>query len=165
MRDRFSRLGQRGRWTVAIFAAAVVVAVLLSYLIDEPLRRSVEGQMNARLTGYHVSIGKLRFHPIGLSLTLYDLVLVQQANPDPPVGSIPRLDASVHWRALLSGKLVADFAISGPELHLDIGHLRTEASDPEPVTDRGWQEALQAIYPLKINRFKIVNGKATYVDD
>jgi hypothetical protein len=160
-----SRMGRRTRWTLGIAAAILVIVLAASYLIDEPLRRTVESQMNARLTGYSVSLGKLRFHPIGLSLTLYDLVLVQQANPDPPVGSIPRLDASVHWRALLSGKLVADFAISGPELHLDIGHLRTEASDPEPVTDRGWQEALQAIYPLKINRFKIVNGKATYVDD
>jgi hypothetical protein len=70
MRDRLSRLSRRTRWTLAIFASAIVVAVLLSFFIDEPLRRSVEGQMNARLTGYSVSIGKLRFHPIGLSLTL-----------------------------------------------------------------------------------------------
>src|SRR5688500_8603610 len=165
MRDRFSRLGRRGRWTIAIFAAAVVVAVLLSYLIDEPLRRSVEAQMNARLTGYHVSIGKLRFHPLGLSLTLHDLVFTQQANPDPPVGRIPRLDASVQWRALLSWKLVANFALDRPKLHVNLAHLRTEAADPEPVAKRGWQEAFQAISPLKINQFTIVNGEATYVDD
>lgn len=84
MRSRLPRFGRRTRWTVAILAVAVALAVLLSFLIDEPLRRSVEGQMNARLTGYSVSIGKLRFHPIGLSLTLFDLVFTQQANPEPP---------------------------------------------------------------------------------
>ena len=51
MRNRLSRLSRRTRWTFAILAGAVALAVLLSFLIDEPLRRSVEGQMNARLTG------------------------------------------------------------------------------------------------------------------
>ena len=115
MRNRLSRLSRRTRWTLAIFAGTIVVAVLLSFFIDEPLRRSVERQMNAHLTGYSVSIGKLRFHPIGLSLTLSDLVFTQQANPDPPIGRIPRLDASVQWRALLSWKLVANFALRSPE--------------------------------------------------
>ena len=164
-RDRLSRLSRRTRWTLAIFASAIVVAVLLSFFIDEPLRRSVEGQMNARLTGYSVSIGKLRFHPVGLSLTLSDLVFTQEANPDPPVGRIPRLDASVQWRALLSWKLVANFALDRPKLYVNLAHLRSEPADPEPVAKHGWQEAFQAIYPLKINQFTIRNGEATYVDD
>jgi Domain of Unknown Function (DUF748) len=165
MRNRLSRLGRRTRWTLAILAGIIALAVLLSFLIDEPLRRSVERQMNARLTGYSVSIGKLRFHPIGLSLTLFDLVFTQQANPEPPVGRIPRLDASVQWRALLSGRLVANFALDRPKLYVNLAHLRSEAADPEPVAMHGWQEAFQAIYPLKINRFTIANGEATYVDD
>ena len=52
MRNRLSRLSRRTRWTLAIFAGTIALAVLLSFLIDEPLRRSVEQQMNARLTGY-----------------------------------------------------------------------------------------------------------------
>jgi uncharacterized protein involved in outer membrane biogenesis len=114
MRNRLSRLSRRAWWTIAIFVGTAALAVLLSFLIDEPLRRSVERQMNARLTGYSVSIGKLSFHPIGLSLTLRDLVFTQQANPEPPVGRIPRLDASVQWRALFSWKLVANFALDRP---------------------------------------------------
>ena len=165
MRNRLSRFSRRTWWTIAIFAGTIALAVLLSFVIDEPLRRSVERQMNARLSGYSVSIGKLRFHPIGLSLTLSDLVFTQQANPEPPVGRIPRLDASVQWRALWSWKLVADFSLDRPKLYVNLAHLRAEAADPQPVAKRGWQEALQAIYPLKINRFTIVNGEATYVDD
>ena len=119
--------------------------------------------MNARLTGYTVSIGALSLHPIGLSLTLSDLVFVQQANPEPPVGRIARLDASVQWKALLSGKLVANFALDQPRLYVNLQHLQQEAADPEPVARKGWQEAFEAIYPLKINEFRIVDGVVTYV--
>lgn len=33
------------------------------------------------------------------------------------------------------------------------------------MKDEGWQQALEAIYPLKINLFRIENGDLTYVDD
>jgi len=162
---RSPRIRGRAAWTLAIFVAVIALAVLLSFFLDEPLRRYVEGQMNARLTGYRVSIGALSFHPIGLGLTLTDLVFVQEVNPDPPVASIPRLDASVQWKALLSARLVANFSLERPKLHVNIKQLRKEAADPKPVTEKGWQEAFQAIYPLKINELKIVNGEVTYVDD
>jgi hypothetical protein len=162
---RLPRLGTRAGWTVVAFAVAIALAVVLSFVLDEPLRRRVEGQMNAHLTGYTVSIGRLSFHPIGLSLTLYDLVFTQQAHPEPPVGHIERLDASVQWRALFLGKLVANFALGHPRLYVNLAHLRKEAADPEPVTQKGWQEAFEAIYPLKINEFKIEGGEITYAED
>jgi hypothetical protein len=158
-------LSRRARWTAVALGAAVVLAVLLSYLADEPLRRSVEGQMNARLTGYTASIGTLSFHPIGLSLTLSDVVFVQTANPDPPIGHIERLEASVQWRALLWGRLVANFVLDRPRLYINVRHLQRESADPEPVTRKGWQEAFEAIYPLRINEFKITGGTVTYVAD
>jgi hypothetical protein len=40
-----------------------------------------------------------------------------------------------------------------------------EAADPVAVEDKGWQEALEAIYPLKINEFRVTDGTLTYVDD
>src|SRR5262245_54247795 len=160
---RLPRLSRRAWWTLAVFAAVVALGVALSYLIDEPLRRHVESQMNARLTGYTVSIGALSFHPIGLSLTLRDLVFVQEAHPEPPIGHIEQLEASVHWKALLRGKLVANFVLDQPKLYVNLEHLQTEAADPEPVTRKGWQEAFEAIYPLKINEFRIADGVVTYV--
>jgi hypothetical protein len=164
-RFRWPHLSRRARWTVAIFAGVLALGVALSYLVDEPLRRHVEGQMNARLTGYTVSIGALSFHPIGLSLTLDDLVFVQEANPDPPIGHIARLEASVQWWALLSGRLVANFALERPRLYVNLQHLEREAGDSEPLTRKGWQEAFEAIYPLKINEFTVVDGVLTYVAD
>jgi hypothetical protein len=151
-------------WLGGILAFIIVIIFVLAYLIDEPLRRKVERDMNARLKGYTVRLQKLDFHPIGLSLDLKDLWIYQTAHPDPPVAYIPKLHASVHWKALLSRRLVGDFQIDSPKVHIDLRQFVQEAKDPTPIKDKGWQEALEAAYPLKIDRFAIRNGDLTYVD-
>ena len=153
------------RYTGIAVLAVVALAVVGSFFIDEPLRRVVVRQMNQQLKGYRADIGKLSFHPIGLSLTLYDLRFRQEAHPDPPVFHAPRLDASVEWKALLRGRLVADFALTQPAVYANLQQLRAEAADPTPVKDHGWQEAFQAIYPLKINEVRVTDGRVTYVDE
>jgi uncharacterized protein involved in outer membrane biogenesis len=72
--------------------------------------------MNRQLKGYSAEIRQLSFHPVGLSLTLYDLKFLQEAHPEPPVFHAPQLDASVQWKALLRGRLVANFALKEPAL-------------------------------------------------
>jgi hypothetical protein len=147
---------------VVLLIALLVVA---SFFVDEPLRRYVEHQMNRHLKGYTAHIDRLSFHPIGASLTLSNLVMLQDAHPDPPVLLIERLDASVQWKALIFGRLVANFRIERPKLYADASHVEHEAKDPTPLQDHGWQEAFEAIYPLKINEVRLVDGQVTYVDD
>jgi Domain of Unknown Function (DUF748) len=151
-------------WSGGILAVILTAIFILAYLIDEPLRRRVESEMNARLKGYTVRIEKLDFHPIGLSLDLENLSIYQTAQPDPPVAYIPKLHASVHWKALLSARLVGDFRLDNPKIYFDLRQFVQEAKDPTPVKDKGWQDALQAAYPLKIDRFEIRNGELTYID-
>jgi hypothetical protein len=159
------RLGRRGRWILGGIALLVALIVVASFLVDEPLRRYIEGQMNERLKGYTARIERLSFHPIGASLTLYNLVIVQDQHPDPPVLHVEQFRASVQWKALLFGRLVADFRVDHPTVYADREHLRREADDDTPVKDKGWQEAFEAIYPLKINRVRITEGAITYADD
>jgi uncharacterized protein involved in outer membrane biogenesis len=143
----------------------VALAVVGSFFIDEPLRRVVVRQINRQLKGYSADTRKLSFHPIGLSLILYDLRFLQQAHPDPPVFQAPRLDASVQWKALLRGRLGANFALTQPAVYANLQQLRAEAADPTPVKDHGWQEAFPAIYPLKINEVRVTGGRIPYVDE
>ena len=154
----------RWKWVLGALAVLLVLAYAVAFLIDEPLRRMIERQMNARMKGYTARIGYLNFHPIGFSIDLRDLVLVQDVHPDPPVMRVPRLSASVQWSALIHARVVADVELDGPEVYVDRTHLVRELEDPTPVKDHGWQEALQAVYPLKINEFRIRNGSLTYVD-
>lgn len=164
-RLRWPRLGRRSRWVLGGIALFVGLIVVASFSVDEPLRRYVERQMNERLEGYTARIDRLSFHPVGGSLTLYNLVIVQDAHPDPPVLHVESFDASVQWKALFFGRVVADFLVERPKVYADREHLEREAKDPTPVTDKGWQQAFEAIYPLKINLVRIRNGEITYVDD
>jgi len=157
-------MSRRWLWITASLAILVVVVAAASFLIAEPLRRQMERRLNANLQGYTARLGAVDFHPLGFSLDLEDLVIVQDANPDPPVLSIPKLSASVQWRALLAGRLVADFTLDQPVFYINRKQTMKEMEDKVPVQDRGWQEALTSIYPLKINEFKIKDGKVTYVD-
>jgi uncharacterized protein involved in outer membrane biogenesis len=53
--------------TVALLAVA---AIVVSFFIDEPLRRYIEQQINAQLQSYTVRIGVLDCHSFSLSVDL-----------------------------------------------------------------------------------------------
>ena len=152
-------------WSASILAGLIVLVVVAAFFIDEPLRQRMEANLNRALAGYTVSIGKLDFHPIGLSLELENSVIIQNDNPEPPVAQIANLSASIDWRALIRGRLVADFNIDAPKLYINRKQAKQEFDDKIPMKERGWQQALEEIYPLKINRFVIRDGSLTYVDD
>jgi len=155
---------RRWKWVLGTLGVLIVLAIVASFFVDEPLRRITERQMNARLKGYTARIGSLSFHPIGFSITFGDVILIQQAHPDPPVLKIHRLYASTQWSAIIHGRIVADFLLDQPVIYADRTHFVKELEDPTPVKDHGWQDALQAMYPAKINLFRIRDGSVTYVD-
>ena len=146
------------------WVALTLLVVVASFFVDEPLRRSIERRMNDRLEGYEVRLPKLHFRLFSLSMALDGLVVGQKAHPDPPVLHVERLTTSVHWRALLSGHLVGDVLMERPQVDLNLRQLREEVKEGVPVNERGWQEALQEITPLKIDLFRVEDGTVTYVD-
>jgi hypothetical protein len=171
-RARFLRSSRRAavrlsRWTLWTLAAVVALLVLVwiaSYAADRPLTRYMQGSVNARLKGYTASVRRAHFNPFTFSVNLYDVGLVQDAHPDPPIASFPNVFADLEWSALLHGRLVAKFEFSDPVLYIDRTHLEQEAKDPTPVDKHGWQEALEAVYPFKMNLFRVRNGTVTYVE-
>ena len=142
----------------------LVLIFIAAFLLDEPLRRKMEADINSSLKGYTVRIGRLDFHPVGLSLDLEESTIYQSAHPDPPIAHIPKLSAGIHWKALLRGRLVADFELDNPTIRFDLTQFSQEARDETPIKEKGWQDAVQAIYPLKINRLAIRDGDVTYID-
>src|SRR5918992_1154739 len=158
----------RGKWWVWLIGALVglgVVVIALGLFIDEPLRRYIEQTLNSNLKGHTVRLGRLDLHPLRFSVDVYDVTIVQDANPEPPIVHVPRLKASLHWRALLSARLVSDVLVERPDVHLNLEQIRQEAADELPVQERSWQEAVQAASPLKVNRLRVVDGNVTYIDE
>jgi len=149
---------------VILAAAVVLLAALIAHSFDEYLRRTLESRINQRLHGYTVSLGHAHVSPLGLSLTLRDAVIRQDANPNPPVADVPRLKTSVEWRQILSGHLVADAVFNRPRVHINLPQLRQETKDQVKLSDRGWQQAFESIYPLKFNQVQVREGDLVYID-
>ncbi len=164
--ERLPRRPRRVLLGTAIVLAVLFAAVaLLDVLIDAPLRASIERRMNAALDGYTVRLGSADFSPWDFSLELRDLVVTQDAHPEPAVLDLPDFRFSVQWRALLLLRLVADAELDRPRLYVNLAQLREERRDRMPLERRGWQRALEQAYPLKINELRIVDGVTTYVDE
>ncbi|HWM92366.1 MAG TPA: DUF748 domain-containing protein [Thermoanaerobaculia bacterium] len=157
--------GQRKLLWVLLAASLALLILFIASHFDEYLRRTLEAKVNQRLKGYTVSIGHAHLSPFGLSLTLERLVIRQQGNPQPPVAALPKLTASVEWREILRGHLVADAVFDRPRVHVNLAQLRKEDQDEVEVEDRGWQEALESIYPLKFNMIQVRNGDLVYIDE
>ena len=157
-------IGQRGLLWILLIASLALLIFFVATHFDEYLRRTLETKINQRLKGYSVTIAHAHLSPFGLSLTLQGLVIRQQANPEPPVADLPRLTASVEWREILHGHLVADAVFDSPRVHLNLTQLRQEDRDKIEVQDRGWQQALESIYPLKFNEIRVRNGDLVYID-
>jgi hypothetical protein len=158
----------RRKWWIWLIGAVVglsIVVIALGFFIDEPLRRYTEQTLNSNLKGYTVRLGKLDLHPLRFSVDVSDVTIVQDANPEPPIVHVPRLHASLHWRALLSARVVSDVLVERPHVHINLKQIRQEATDELPVQERGWQEAVQAVTPLKVNQLEVVDGDVTYIDE
>ena len=149
---------------LGILLGVVLLIIIASLFVDEPMRRAMEKNMNERLKGYTARIQDVDFHLIGFSVTLHNVSVRQDAHPEPAVAVIPRLRASVQWSELFKLKLVSDFQIDQPKIYLNLPQLQKEKTDDVPVTKKGWQEAAEAIYPLKINLLQINDGAFTYID-
>ena len=156
------RIAYLSAWGVGV---VIVLMMIASFFVDEPLRRYMERELNAELKGYSVQLPALSFHPLGFSVTLKNLTVAQTAHPKPPLALIPMLHASVHWRALLHARPVADFLFRKPQIHIDLPQVRNEVADPVPLKDKGWQQAVETIYPLKINLLRVEDADVLYIDE
>ena len=73
----------RKRWgkIIGIIVLLCLLVGVALFFIDEPLRLYAERQFNRHVVGYTLAIGRLRFHPIGLSVDFENATLVQNDIP------------------------------------------------------------------------------------
>jgi hypothetical protein len=164
-RRRKHSLATRFALGFAIGVGVIVIAVFIaSFFVDGIMRPRIEAQMNSKLKGYHVTLGHAHLQLLTLRLTLKRLIVVQNAHPRPPVAELPLMRFRIHWTELLWLRVVANVGMWDPKIHIDQAQFTTEAKSKTSLREKGWQDALQSVYPFKINRFAIRNGDVTYID-
>src|SRR5688572_15174305 len=120
---RFVRqLPRAAMQVVAGLLIVVVLLIVVSFFVDGPLRRSIERGMNQALTGYSVTIEKAHLNIFSPSVTLTRTIVRQDITDGKTVAMLPKLRASLQWRALLSGNLVLDFMLEKPIVNISRAH-------------------------------------------
>jgi len=143
----------------------ILAAGLTDALLAEPTRRWAERTMNAQLKGYTVSIGRIDLHLWRLAFTLEDLVLVQNSHPSPPVADFGALGFSLYLDELLRFKVAGNLDIKRPALHINLPQLQEEARSDVSLKERGWQRAVESVFPFKLERVMVQDGSLLYVSD
>jgi len=149
------------RWTGLILAILIVGVLIAASLMDGPIRGYIERHANQQLEGYQLRIGKLDLHPLNLSLDIEDVALIQTAQPEPPMVVIPKWHASMQWSQLFRGNVVSDHALERPAIHFTRTQAKEEAKEKR---EKQWQDAIQQIYPVSINKLNITDADVTYFD-
>ncbi|GJL68241.1 MAG: hypothetical protein NPIRA06_08760 [Nitrospirales bacterium] len=159
---------KRPWWIRALILMSGILGFILlllgvtSFFIDESLRAYIESNLNKHLKGYAVEIETVDFHPLGFSIDFKNLTLRQEANPEPPLLIIPIWSASIQWTQLFKMEIVSDHLIKNAEVVIVYPQAEKEVKDKTKVKDKGWQEALYALYPVTINSFRIEDSVISY---
>lgn len=147
---------------LSLIAVLVSVFVFADTLLEKWLMvRGVEA-MNSNLKGYTVRLERWDTHLWRFAMELRGLTIVQNAHPKVPVADIGALEFRVSWRALLRLRLLGELTIRKPNLRIDLAQLQEEAKSEVKLEDKGWQAAIQAIYPLNLQVLEIHDGSLLY---
>jgi uncharacterized membrane protein YagU involved in acid resistance len=152
-------------WIGGIFAALILALFIASFFLDGMIRARTQAAINQKLKGYHVVLAGAHLQLVGGFLTLNGLRIIQQAHPHPAVADVPMMRFHIEWKELLSRRVVADVLLSHPKVHIDQTQLVSEKHNRVPLKQKGWQDALEAAYPFKVNRFTIDEGDVVYIQD
>jgi hypothetical protein len=159
-------MSRRKKWVVGTLAGLclpVITLIVLPVLVEKPWRGTVEREFNACVKGYTVHLGGLDVRPMGLSVHVRDLELIQDLHPDLPIARIPRISAHLRLAPMLHGRIVADILISEPHADATRAHILRELESPI-VLVKGCA-ALKVLHRVDaIERATVRNASVNYVD-
>jgi hypothetical protein len=152
-------------WLGGVFATLAAALFIASFFLDDIVRARTQAAMNQKLKGYHVALAHAHLQLLDGVLTLNGLKVMQQEHPRPAVADIATMRFTIQVKELFSRRVVADVLLSRPKIHIDQTQLVAEKKSSVPLRQKGWQDALEAAYPFKINRFTIYDGDVVYIQD
>ena len=150
---------KRLRFVLILVAVLVVIRIILPYVLLH-----FANDRLAHMSGYY---GKIRDIDLAIYRGAYKVKDMYLHKKDTITGleveffSTQVIDLSVHWDALLDGKIVGELEFDAPILNftkdkVELGTLEKDTSD--------FRDLLKDFMPLRINRFQINGGTIRYRD-
>ena len=144
-----------------ILGSVLLLLIVFRLLLPFILLRAVNYQLT-KIPGY---IGHVEDIDVALLRGAYK---IRKLNLDKKGGKVPVpffsakvIDLSIEWRALFHGRFVGEIIVDSTSLNFVNGP--TEATSQTKI-DKKWQDVVDKLMPLKLNRFEINRGAIHYRD-
>lgn len=164
------------RRTKIWIALGTVLVLLIALRLVAPM--FVLRYVNNTLAGLDGFTGHVADIDLGLwrgAYVIKGIVIEKTTKKEPvPFVSVDRADISVHWDALLHGRIVGEIELLAPKLNL-VAEKKAEPKAEDNVEKREknrlakgeettWQTQVKQLVPLSINRIGIQDGEFHYKD-
>lgn len=94
----------------------------------------------------------------GYALRGLDIVK-ENGTADTPFVSMPRMDLTMQWRALLRGQAVGEVVMHAPEINF----VQAEsANESQFGTGVNWPQEIRDLFPFRLNVVEVFNGLVTF---
>ena len=142
---------------LVLLVVLIVIRILLPYIVLKVVNNKL-----AELEGYTGHVRDIDLALIVGSYKIKDIKLEKTGGKIPvPFFAAEVIDLSVEWKALFKGGLVGEIEVRRPILNFVKGP--TEETSQTKI-DKEWQDIVNELMPLKLNRFEIVEGEIHYLD-
>ena len=159
MTNQTSKKKRRKRKIViGIIVLLILARIALPYVVTNYVNKvlaDLEGYTGS-ITDVDISLYRGAYQIHGL-----DIQSVNE-NIKTPFVAIKTIDLSVEWHALLDGSVVGEIKLIEPDLNFAAGPAEGEVQTGE---ENDWTKTITDLMPLQVNRFEIINGKISYIDN
>jgi hypothetical protein len=153
-----STMKKRTKIIIGVVVLLVAIRISLPFVVTKYVNKVL-----SEIEGYEGSIDDVDLHLYRGAYKIIGLELFSvEKDIKTPFVAIDNIDISVEWKALFDGSIVGEIILENPKLNFAAGPEEEEVQTGE---ENDWTQTIKDLVPLQINRFEIVNGKVSYIDD
>jgi hypothetical protein len=141
---------------VSIIALLIVFRLFLPAIVKHYVNRVLNN-----IPGYHGWVDDIDIALYRGAYVINGLHLYKNGNKQPML-DFPKTDISIEWRSLFHGKIVSEIEAYNPQYNYYVTGSNTSSGGSAKGDD--WTNALHKLVPIRINHFKVFNGRFLYAD-
>jgi uncharacterized protein DUF748 len=149
---------RRNRWLLII--GIVVVLLVAARLALEPILLDYANKKIDALNAYGGHIGDLELALLRGGYDIKDIEIVKTGSGQPvPFFKADRIEATVEWRSLLHGQLVAEADLFRPQANL----VKAESEQKTQLgKEVNWVDQFKELFPFRFNTVRVHDGTVTF---
>ncbi len=149
---------RRNRWLLIV--GIVVVLLVAARLALEPILLDYANKKIDALNAYGGHIGDLDLALLRGGYDIKDIEIVKTGSGQPvPFFKADRIEATLEWRSLLHGQLVAEADLFRPQANL----VKAESEQKSQLgKEVNWVDQFKELFPFRFNTVRVHDGTVTF---